>query len=760
VRRLAVGALLGLAVVAGVPGVAAVPAAAVEAPSPSPRGTEDSPVEVSIATLAPRFLSQPDEFLQVAGRLTNTGSSPVRDLRLRLVVGERLQSRGDLAQADAEPPPLAPVANTVRPTDRELEPGESVAFDVSVRVRELGLGRLGVYPFGVRVRGTVDAVADTGAQQLGLTQTYLPWFPDGAPQRTRIAWLWPLVDVPHRAPREGIFVDQELQASVGKGGRLSQLVVGAAAGGEGLCDKPARVPEDATVLVPPRPCPAPVPVPVTYAVDPDLLFSVEALSKDHDLLEGDELVEQQGSQDAERWLASLREDLDKARTDLLVLPYADPDVVALSGHPQLDADATAAAQVGATVVQSVVGQVSVLDVAWPPAGPLSQRAFDASLGRTTSAVLLDETAVPPPPGEGPTRDTRVDLPTAVRSDVSGLVIDDALSRLLEPGPATSGKGPRLAEQRWLVETAMVVAEAPSRRRTLVVAPPRRGTVPQSVASAVIADAGRVPWLCPVSLRSVAAGREACPDEAEPTEVRTPEVAGVLEAPDTDALVLPAGLDRVERARVASDQFTDAVLLPGEEATDTKSRLLRARLRTESSAWRDAPAEGRRMLSLLEEDVKSLREQVVVRVGRRVTLTSDKGTIRANLENRLDQRVTVRVRLTAPAARLSVETTPEIVLEPRTVKPVDLEVEALVSGQFVVEAQLLDRQLQPFGDRTRLVVRSTRYGRTALALTGLGAAGLLVAAGVRIVRRALRRPGQDGQDDAPDGEQQAGPELPA
>ena len=148
------------------------------------------------------------------------------------------------------------------------------------------------------------------------------------------------------------------------------------------------------------------------------------------------------------------------------------------------------------------------------------------------------------------------------------------------------------------------------------------------------------------------------------------------------------------------------------------------------------------------------EQVVVRVGRKVTLTSDKGTIRANLQNSLDQRVTVRVRLTAPAARLSVETTPEFVLEPRTVKPVDLEVEALVSGQFVVEAQLLDREMKPFGPSTRLVVRSTRYGRLALALTGLGAAGLLVAAGVQIARRALRGERRGSRDSEPGGEQPA------
>ncbi|MDT7548755.1 MAG: hypothetical protein QOE84_1149, partial [Actinomycetota bacterium] len=44
----------------------------------------------------------------------------------------------------------------------------------------------------------------------------------------------------------------------------------------------------------------------------------------------------------------------------------------------------------------------------------------------------------------------------------------------------------------------------------------------------------------------------------------------------------------------------------------------------------------------------------------------------------------------------------------------------------------------FGLPKDLIVRSTQYGRVALAVTGIGAGVLLAAAGVRIVRRALRR----------------------
>jgi len=75
---------------------------------------------------------------------------------------------------------------------------------------------------------------------------------------------------------------------------------------------------------------------------------------------------------------------------------------------------------------------------------------------------------------------------------------------------------------------------------------------------------------------------------------------------------------------------------------------------------------------------------------------------------------------------------------RTSLPVQVEAQTLTSGRFVVKASLLDREGQPFGESAELIVTSTRYGSYALAVTGFGVAVLLLAAGVRLVRRALSR----------------------
>ena len=90
------------------------------------------------------------------------------------------------------------------------------------------------------------------------------------------------------------------------------------------------------------------------------------------------------------------------------------------------------------------------------------------------------------------------------------------------------------------------------------------------------------------------------------------------------------------------------------------------------------------------------------------------------------------------ARPSLSSTTTQVVPPRNATPIRVSVEPRTSGRFVVLATLTDEQGQPFGDAVRLEVRSTGYGRVALAVTGVAAAVLLVAAGARITRRALRR----------------------
>ena len=322
--------------------------------------------------------------------------------------------------------------------------------------------------------------------------------------------------------------------------------------------------------------------------------------------------------------------------------------------------------------------------------------------------------------------------------LNGLVIDTGLSALLDP-TLTDYPGSRVVEQRWLAETAIIAAEAPSVSRTLIVAPDRRADLVAAVGSAAILDSGRLPWLCAVSLASVAADTDNCANSAvtAPRELPTVE----LERPASTTDVLSTDyLAGVAQARRVSAQFTDEVLDPtSQEAVRTTARLLRARARTESAAWRDDPAAGRQMFSLLQDDLADLRGKVHLQIGRgTVTLTSSTGVISVNVVNELGQPVRVGVQLSSPGARLSTSETPVETVPATFAKQINLQVTSTTSGKFAVRAQLVDSSRRPFGDPVDLVVRSTQYGRTALAVTGIAAGVLLAAAGYRIARRALRR----------------------
>ena len=170
-------------------------------------------------------------------------------------------------------------------------------------------------------------------------------------------------------------------------------------------------------------------------------------------------------------------------------------------------------------------------------------------------------------------------------------------------------------------------------------------------------------------------------------------------------------------------------------TALRTRLRQGVARAESAAWRTDPAGGARSGQLLHDEMTALTGAVQLLGGKKLLLTSNKGTLQVSVANSLDLPVRLRVQFTFPAVK-PVETGLLTVSSKRSV-PASVKAEAQRSGQFFVLAQMYDRDGKPFGAQSKVLVRSTRYGRLALGVTIAAAAVLFVAAGVRIVRRALR-----------------------
>jgi len=734
--------LVAAAVLCALPALGTTPAGA-EPSTALPN--DEAPVRVDVRTLLPRA-PQPGGAFEVAGTLTNIGDKPISTLRVRLKLGSRIDNRTELHRDDQDRPP-ASLAVEVTPVLPQLAPGQRTTFDVRTLTRDLPLGQPGVYPLDIVARGVFGS--DQDRADLGLAPTYLPWF-NGEPVRpTRVAVLWPLVDRPRAGPRD-VLVDDDLAASFAGRGRLGQLLSAARAAETGQCDGVAHGPPGAPATprptAPTRPPAAPArgaaaarceAVPVTYAVDPDLLLTAQNMTRPYAVQSGSRTRPGTGGTAAAAWLSSLR--AGTARAPVLSLPFADPDVDALARSAAGKNDVAAARELGARTTAEVLRTAPDDTLAWPPAGPVTPAATDALAVGTTSALVLDPSALAAEQDAGATLGVRAKLPlSSLGSPLTGLVVDTQLSDLLT-NPGRPGLGPRLAEQRFLVETAIIAAERPSSPpRTLLIAPARRGTVDATVAAGALHDLGRLPWICPVALPAVAAGTERCSHEpatdAGEQAGSHPGRGDPLADPRSE---LPqAFLDGVAADRTGADQLVDAVLMPSDTTSTLKAALRRSVARAESSAWRTDPTDGDKIAVLLHDEVAALQGRVKVRGGR-LLLTSSKGTLSVGVDNLLPVPVTLKVRFLSATATLSSQDTAPFEVPAGTSYKPSVRAQARRSGQFVVFAQLIDREGQPFGSRAEIVVRSTRYGRIALAVTGVGAGVLLVAAGVRIARRARR-----------------------
>ena len=712
------------------------PAAWADDPTPSPTGlAPESPLVVTVTDLRPRA-PRPGDAFEVVGTVRNDGPVEVTSVSLRLRVGDRIDSRGGLHDADQDRPVTVSRPGTTVRLPEPLQPGQTARFDLRTTVAALKLGGLGVYPLDLEARGSVGRVGSGKTEQLGLAPTWVPWFGSDPVRRTHVAVVWPLVDNP-RQEVDGTFRDDSLATSLSADGRLGRLLAAARAAESPECGGPPHDADGVATAAPTR-CEA---VPVTYAVDPDLLFAAESMRSGYRIRTGPSSASKgAGGPAADAFLTALTQAAGPG--EVLALPYADPDVTALTRSGSgFDQDLARAGALAGTEVKQALRVDPITGVAWPPTGPVSGAALNAYARGGAKALVLDPSAYGQPDSEpARTPGARTLLPASdFGSAVDGLVLEPYLSDLVT-GLDTGASGSRLAEQRFLAETAIIAAERPQESRTLLIAPARRGDVDVRAAFSALRDLGRVPWLCPVRLSAVVAATDTCADEAASGMVERAD-RGALSTNRTEGLSSNY-LTLLGKDRAVADQLTGAVL--SDEPTvqpdvaKITGQLRRAFARAESSAWREDAATARQQAALLHRHLLGLVDDVTV-YGGQVLLTSTSGRLQASLENRLSVPIRVRLRFDGGSA-IDPVMTGIIEVTPGNAVPASVPVQTRKSGQYVVKATVLDRTgaAFPLGANPRtddIVVRSTGYGRLALAVTIGGAGVLFVAAGFRIFRRA-------------------------
>ncbi|MEV5711452.1 DUF6049 family protein [Actinoallomurus sp. NPDC052274] len=637
------------------------------------------PVNVVVDSISPSYLQQRSETLRLKGQVQNQSDNAYQRLSIRLVYStQSVGSRGALqAYADGKTADPSLLGKT-QVVPAAAQPGGHQQWALALPVSRMRLPGSGVYPIAVEAVNSINQV-------VGRQRTLITYFPKTTfAQKTKVSWVWPVIDQPHRAD-DSTFVDDRLESALGAGGRLNDLVTAAA---------------------------SPAYKEVSWLVDPALVDDVAQLANKDGYSVKD--AHKPKSATAQAWLQILQTSL--ARKNVIATPYADPDVMALSRaglgqHVKTAVDA----------VPSALGRANMprenTTVAVPPDGAADQRTLNDLVKAGAGTILLNSTVLPNLQAQSYTANPQTTKKINGKN-VRLIAYDDTISKVLaaetdEPGGAV------LAEQRFLAETAMITSERPADPRTVVIVPPRRWSPGAAFAKKLLNISAHAPWMRMVSLDAVAKQRKSEPRTFVP--------------PKSQNGLSKRYLKPVKDLSLEAWRFTMVFQPPASGFTLGVARA-------ESSAWADQTRSGLRLRQTLETQLRAAQGKIKVLKNDHFDLAGKSGQVPITVSNGLEHG-TVKIKLRAVSqndTRLHVEgpgaKESEITLEAGHKETVNLYMKAAANGPAYVYLDLLGPDGQPFTTTAVLQVRATAYGRTALLITGISLAVVCVGVGYRVIRR--------------------------
>lgn len=687
IRKATLLAVLSAALLA--PVVAATPgAAAVQASRQT--------IAVSIASITPEVPKSPTDVIKFTGTIRNDTGAPLAGLRVRLrYTPQRFTDRATMAAyaTDQNPATLPFKASFSSAMDIPLlAAGGETRWEFTATPVQLGYQSFGVYPVAVDV-------AQNGVPVTAVQRTYLTYAPPTVPKvpRNKLAVALPVIDQPHRATDNDLFVDDKLSQSLTGKGRLADL---------------ARLAQTA-------------PSEVTWFFDPALLDDVNTMTKGYRVKTKGGEEKKPASAEAGQWLQTMRTSL--APADVVAVPYADPDVTALA-HQGLDDLPNRAITLGGQKAKALLGRDVTTTVNWPPAGLLDADALDllSVSDDKVDTVLLNSTNLPPQPPVAFTPDATATL-DSVNGPVTALVADPGLSSLFEPTAPTSVA---LSTQRFIAETAMIAAEpGQTRPRSLLVAPSRRWDPNPTLVSSLLRTADRLPWLQLTSLESIKRGKASVPRAGltYTDQNRKEELSGKYLTPVKD---------------VASKAQLTALVT----TTGAQSGFDTAVLRLASSAWRNGTRMGRSVTKQVDTAVTDVMDKVqITGVGpdRPRTLAGNDGVVPISVKNSLGAPIALYIDVKSDnpgMLRVNFEQQEPLSIgvgQSGTVQ-VPMTATSGTSGDVTVTVQLRTAGGKAYGEPQRLTVRTTGYTGVASVIVGAALTVMLAAVVTRVLRRRSER----------------------
>ncbi|MEU5657665.1 DUF6049 family protein [Streptomyces sp. NPDC047737] len=700
--------IVGAPLLAGLLAGPAAPSAHAEAAAKAPTGSRT--VAVSLDTLSPSAPVEGDT-LSVSGTLTNKGKKTITDAEVDLRVGPRLSGRAAIDEAagrtgyqpGSDPAKLGG-SYTVKVA--KLASGVSQDFTLAVPVDKLGLDDEGVYQLGVSITGrTTDYAYD---QVLGIQRTFLPWQPEDTASKTKLTFLWPLIASAHVTAETGsdeqqtpVFASDDLALELAPGGRLEQLV---ALGRQ---------------------------LPVTWVIDPDLLASVDAMTRNYRVRVGDTTVAGTNQAIAKKWLTALEAAVKDGK--VVALPFADPDLASIA-HRGKNVSGTlshlqTATEVASTTVETVLHVKPSTDFAWPVNGAIDPSVVDVATSAGAHKVIARSDSLEETGG-------LLYTPTAARpigGGTTAVVSDYRLSTAFTGEMAKAGNS-TLAVQKFLAQTLALTEQAPDNERSIVVAPQRTPTAAQaqSMARALQALDGER-WTQPLDLTAAA---EQKPDAKATTKV--PRASQYPKKLRSQELPTQAFQD-IRTTQDSLDSFQVILTQPDRVVTPFGNAINRS----VSTSWRGRQLEAQQYRDAVRTYLQGLTNEVQLIAKSDVTLSGRSATIPVTVQNKLVQGVdNLVLRLTSGnATRLKLNGGGAVAEQPVTIagghsQSVKFDAAANANGQAQVTARLFTEDGAPYGEEMTFTVKVSEVTPTVLLVIA-GGLLLLVLAGIRMYTHRKR-----------------------
>ncbi|MBZ9596906.1 DUF6049 family protein [Streptomyces yangpuensis] len=719
-----------IVLLAGTPVLAAL----VYAPAPQAEAVQASSVDVQLVSMAPTAPVKGDT-LTIQGTVVNTGSETITDAHVGLRVGPALTDRSSIDEtadrngfrAGTDP---GEIDSAYAVKIASLPSKVTQNFTLTVPVNKLELDKDGVYQLGVSLSGVTDS--RPSEQVLGIKRTFLPWQPEAAAKRSQLTYVWPLISTTRVTAETGsdelqtpVFLNDSLSEEIKPGGRLEQMVT---------------LGKD---------------LPVTWVIDPDLLYTVDAMTKGYRVrTPNGKSVQGKNKAVAEQWLSSLEAAVQGKK--VVALPFADPDLASLAHHGK-DVSGTLGQLRPATdkakaAVQTVLHVPASTDFSWPVNGAIDPAIVNVATSAGAHNVLTRSDSLVESGALGYT-------PSAARpigAGTTAVVADAELSTAFEGDMLNAGSS-TLAVQRFLAHSLALNLQRTDEQRSFVVTPQRMPTVSQAqtMAAAVRGlQGGR--WTQPADLEAAATAK---PDPGAATQV-----PGAGQYPeDLRKQELPvSAFEKIRTTQNTLDHFKVILAAPDRVEIPFGNTINREM----STSWRGRADEARLYRDQVQEYLIGLTEKVKVIPKSDATLSGHSATIPVSVQNSLVQDVhdlVLRVKSANPSRLMfgdSGQAEQQVTVQGDHTQTVKFPANATASGPVEVTAQLFTKDGIPYGKERRFTVEATEITPTVMLVIA-GGVLLLVLAGIkmyasrkRVAARAAAEESEQPSDESPDTEPQS------